>query len=48
MSILNEILNKSYEDPDDLLKYMKGINRSCFKDFESDKAIEFPYIKEVF
>ena len=48
MSILNEILNKSYEDPDDLLKYMKGHKTEvALKIFESDKAIEFPqYIKE--
>ncbi len=48
MSILNEVLNKSYENLDDLLKYMKGHKTEvALKIFESDKAIEFPqYIKD--
>lgn len=48
MTILNEVLNKSYENLDDLLKYMKGHKTEvALKIFESDKAIEFPqYIKD--
>lgn len=48
MSILNEILNKSYENLDDLLRYMKSNKTEvALKIFESDKAIEFPqYIKD--
>lgn len=48
MSILNEVLNKSYKKPDDLLKYMKGNKTEvALKIFESEKDIEFPkYIKD--
>lgn len=48
ISILNEILNKSYKNRDDLLKYMKNNKTEvALKIFESDKAIEFPkYIKD--
>lgn len=48
MSILNEVLNKSYDNIDDLLKYMKRHKTEvALKIFESDKAINFPqYIKD--
>lgn len=48
ISVLNEVLNKSYENLDDLLKYMKKHKTEvALKIFESDKAIDFPqYIKD--
>ena len=48
MSILNDVLNKSYDNIDDLLKYMKRHKTEvALKIFESDKAINFPqYIKD--
>ena len=48
LSVLNEVLNKSYDDKDDLLNYMKRHKTEvALKIFESDKAIEFPqYIKD--
>ena len=49
MSVLNDVLNKSYDCADDLLKYMKeNKTETALKIFESDRTIEFPgYIKEA-
>ncbi|WP_024822616.1 ATP-dependent nuclease [Aminobacterium mobile] len=49
LTVLNEVLNKSYINEDDLLNYMRQHKTEvALKIFESDKNINFPkYIKEA-